>query len=273
MKKTMIAAAFAAVTSAALAGGAFLPINCAETPNTPDCDPMVFKLTASGKTVQTVEAKDSTYKSVTTLKISKGAIAFIGELNECLDGACCYATADIFAQVKIGKKTTKIAIEEIEVGKWSVFGKNTEKVINYLAEMKKGSSLALESDLFLSAEDAEVLVDAADEDAEAPTISFWASAFGSMTAKNSKGKKASDAYCDRPDEESCVLSFTPKSYSGWFVGKRDLVEGDQLCFNCECGEFDIFGGTWKAVFQPKANTVEAAQKLAFGKVLFDGDDE
>ena len=49
---------------------------------------------------------------------------------------------------------------------------------------------------------------------------------------------------------------------------------DQLCFNCDCGAYDIFGGTWKAVYQPKATTDAAILKLAFGKnVVFEDDGE
>lgn len=276
MKKVMFAAALAALTSGVYAA-TLTPIDCEEDLPESTCDVLVFKLTASGKTVQDVN--DGAYKAVKALKVSKGALAFLYNEECAEEGACCYETVNLYAAVKVGSKTTKIAMEELTIGKWSIFGKNFEaKVRDYLHTMKKGSSTSVESDLFISSASApgdgeiEVLVDGADEDAEAPAVDIWAAAFGTMTAKLSKGKSGSNAYCDPEDTPECVLNFTPKSYNGWFVGTRDLIS-DGWCFNCACGEYDIFGGTWKAVYQAKYKTVEGAQKLAFGKVLFDGEDE
>lgn len=269
MKKLMIAAAVAALVSAVNAA-TLTPIDCVE--DTPDgtCDIQVFKLTASGKTVQDVETSSQSYKAVSTLKVSKGALAFFFDEGCAEEGACCYTEAALFATLKNGKKSYKVAIEGLEIGKWSIFGKNFEaKVRDYLHDMKKGSSVKVESDLFLTGED----LDVTDYDEDViDTVSIWASAFGQMTAKLSKGKSGSNAYCDPEDEPECVLSFTPGTYKGWFVGTRELLS-DGWCFNCACGEYDIFGGTWTATFQAKYNTVDGAQRVAFGKVLFGSDDD
>lgn len=270
MKKLMIVAAVAALVSAVKAA-TLTPIDCVEDPEPGSCDIQVFKLTASGKTVQDIETSSASYKAVSNLKVTKGALAFFFDEGCAEEGACCYTEAALFATLKNGKVTRKVAVEGLEIGKWSIFGKNFEaKVRDYLHDMKKGSSTKVESDLFISGEDLEVVdyeEDAIDE------ISIWASAFGQMTAKLSKGKAGNDAYCDPEDDPGCVLSFVPGTYKGWFVGQRVLLS-DGWCFNCQCGEYDIFGGTWTAVFQAKYNTVDGAQRVAFGKVLFgDEDDE
>ena len=265
MKKLMIAAASAALVTAANAA-TLTPIDCLGGEDASTCDIQVFKVTGSGKTVQDVN--DGAYKAVKTLKISKGALAFYYDEACAAEGACCYTEADLFATVKVGKTTVKAYVPGLEIGKWSIFGKNFEaKVRDYLHDMKKGSSVKVESDLYLSGAD----LDFIGSEGEYDTISLYASAFGQMTATLSKGKQGSDKYCDPEDDPECVLSFTPGTYSGWFVGTRELIS-DGWCFNCACGEYDIFGGTWKAVFQKKYTTVEGAQKVAFGKVLF-GDDE
>ena len=271
MKKLMIAAAAAAMICGVNAV-TLDPTNCDPVVMDDDCDILVFKLTASGKAVQDVN--DGAYKAVKALKISKGALAFKFNEDCAAEGACCYETADLYAQIKLGSKKDYLWIEDLVVGKWSIFGKNFEaKVSDYLHDMKKGSSTTVESDLFLTAGgapgDGSLTAIFAEED-ELP-IDLWASAFGSMTAKLSKGKSGSDAYCDPEDEPECVLDFTPKSYSGWFVGTYEQVSYG-WCFNCECGEYDIFGGTWKATFQKKYTTLEGAQKLAFGKIVF-GEEE
>lgn len=270
MKKLMIAAAVAAMTAGAFAAS-FQPINCDEDdPVVSVCPDMVFKLTGSGKTVQDVKGD---YKTVKALKISKGALVMAPSdaLIDC--GICCYDTAGIYALVKVGSEKHYIAIEEVPVAKWSVFGKNVEKVANFLTEMKKGSKVDLESDLYLAADDADLLF-VEDDDSTISAVTFRAAAFGNMTAKNLAGKQTSGNYCVKPPVEECVLEFTPKSYSGWFAGNYDdMVNYGQLCFNCECGEYDIFGGTWKAVFQNKTFTTASLMKLAYGKTVSVEDDE
>lgn len=270
MKKLMVAAAAAAMAAGVYAAG-FQPIDC--TPEIADgvCPPMTFKLTASGKAVQDV---NGAYKTVKTLKISKGALVMLPDETMAEDcDICCYATATILATVKIGSATHYVEIPDVAVTKWSIFGKDLEKVANFLTEMKKGSTKTVESDLYLEADDNDVIF-ASDDDSLVSTVTFRAAAFGKMNAKNLKAGSVSDSYCVKPTQKECVLEFTPKSYSGWFAGNYDVcVNDDQLCFNCDCGEYDIFGGTWKAVYQAKATTIEAIYKLAFGKKIVFGDEE
>ena len=269
MKKLMIVAAAAAMSAVASAAS-FSPIDCTEGGTTEVCPVMTFKLTGSGKTVQ----NKGEYKSVQKLTIKKGALVLVpdADMAENCD-ICCYATGDIYATVKVGSKTSYIQIPEVPVSKWSIFGKNLEKVANFLTMMKKGSSLKVESDLYLNADDLDLLVDDNTE-TDVSAVTFRAAAFGEMVAKNLKAGKTSDNYCVKPEQKECVLEFTPKSYSGWFAGNYDVcVNDDQLCFNCECGEYDIFGGTWKAVYQAKVQTAAQIAKLAYGKaVKFDDDD-
>lgn len=272
MKKFMFAAAVAAMTAGAF-GATLNYVDCDPQASEGACDILVFKLTASGKTVQ--DANEGAYKAVKNLKIAKGAMAFKFD-EACADeGVCCYTTADLFAAVKVGSKTSKIAIEDLEIGKWSVFGKTFEaKVRDYLHTMKKGSTATVDSDLFISTASApgdgaaDVLVYEGDD----TTVDLWASAFGTMTAKLSKGSTGSDKYCDPEKTPECVLTFTPKTYCGWFVGTRELIS-DGWCFNCACGEYDLLGGTWKITYSAKYKGTEGAQKLAFGKVLFGGEEE
>lgn len=262
MSKLMIVAAAAAMTIGANAA-VFAPIDC----DTPDieapCPVMVFKLTASGKA--TVDMGDGAYKTVKNLKISKGALALLPN-EDCADeGLCCYDTANVYATLKLGSETVYLGLNELEINKWSVFGKNFEKAKNYLTMIKPGKSVKLESDLFISGEDVDTL------DGE-DTVSLWAAAFGEFTLKVSKAKGTS-GYCVNDSDAGCDPIWTPKTYNGWFVGYRNLVNDWYSCFNCECGEWDIFGGTWKAVYQSKLASDEDAQKLAFNKKVLFGDFE
>lgn len=270
MKKVMIGAAVAAVAMAANAF-TFVPEQCDE-PIDPvsECPTLVFKVTACGKTVQDVG--DGAYKSVTTLKISKGALAFLAGEACSADGEtanCCYDTANLYAKVKVGKKTYAMGLEALEIAKWSVFGKNFEKAMNFMTSIKPGKSVSLESDLYIKGEDVGALF--ADDELE-DTISLYATAFGSFKFKVSKAGKGSSSYCT-PTEgaKGCDPIWTPKSYSGWFVGTRELVNDMYACFNCECGGYDLFGGTWKATYQAKYTTVAGAMALA--GVAFDDDED
>ena len=270
MKKLRIAAAAAAMVGGAYAAD-FLPKDCLSDVEVQECPPMTFKLTANGKAVQDVKGE---YKTVKTLKISKGALVMIPDDDMAKNcGICCYATASILATVKVGSATHYVEIPEVDVTKWSIFGKDLEKVANFLTEMKKGSTKTVESDLYLEADDNDVIF-ATDDDSFVSTVTFRAAAFGKMNAKNLKAGSTSNSYCVKPEQKECVLEFTPKSYSGWFAGNYDVcVNEDQLCFNCDCGEYDIFGGTWKAAYQAKATTEAAIYKLAFGKKVVFGDEE
>ena len=263
MKKLMIVAAAAAMTIGANAA-VFAPIDC-DTPDTESpCPVLVFKLTANGKA--TVDMNDGAYKTVKTLKIQKGALALLPNEDCAAEGLCCYDTATLYATLKLGSETVYLGLEDLEIGKWSVFGKNFEKAKNYLTMIKPGKSVTLESDLFILGEDVDTL------DGE-DTVSLWAAAFGEFTLKVSKAGKAG-GYCVEDPEKGCDPIWTPKTYNGWFVGYRGLVNDMYSCFNCDCGEYDIFGGTWKAVYQSKLSSDADAQKLAFNKkVIFGGEDE
>jgi hypothetical protein len=143
MKKLMIAAAAAAMISGVQAA-AFAPGDCGDDLVITDapCPVMVFKLTASGKTVQDVN--EGEYKAVTSLKISKGALAFLYN-EDCAEngGVCCYDAASLYAQVKVGKKTSKIAMTDVAITKWSVFGKNLDKALAWKTDIKKGKSVTV----------------------------------------------------------------------------------------------------------------------------------
>ena len=62
---------------------------------------------------------------------------------------------------------------------------------------------------------------------------------------------------------------TPKTYTGWFVGTYPCVN-EEDCFLCDCTDTDVFGGTWKAVYQSKYTTHLEAMALA--GVAFDDED-
>lgn len=273
MKKLMIAAAVAAMSVVGSAA-TFKPGDC----STPDelvnqaCPVMVFKLTASGKTVQDVN--EGEYKAVSALKISKGALAL--QFDECAaecasaEASCCYATANIYAQVKVGKKTTKVGILDVDVTKWSVFGKKFEQAANWETEIKKGKSVKLESDLAIAGDGVDVLAIVDETEEAVDSIVFNAVAFGNFTCKVQYSEASeNDSTCVPTQKgEVCEATWTPGKYNGWFVGTRELGLADFACFNCDCGDADLFGGTWKATFQKKYVTDAEAQKLALGAVMF-----
>ena len=58
---------------------------------------------------------------------------------------------------------------------------------------------------------------------------------------------------------------------GWFVGIYPCVN-EENCFMCDCPDTDIFGGTWKAVYQKKVTTDAGAQKIAGVKFASDDDE-
>lgn len=277
MKKLMIAAAAGAMTIVANAAASFAPIDCDPGQIIPDdeCPLMVFKLTASGKTVQDVN--DGDYKTVKALKISKGALVFKYNLDCALnEGLCCYDFADLYATVKVGSRSYKLGLGDVVIDKWSVFGKNLDKAVNWSTAIKTGSSVKLESDLYLITDggldadtepDTDALVVDSDDDLWTEAVDFAATAFGNFKVKVAGAKeKVNKGYCVvSTNKTSCSATWTPGTYNGWFVGTRELVNDAQACFNCVCGQYDLFGGTWKAVFQAKKTTDAAAQELAFGK--------
>jgi len=253
MKKLMIVAAAAAMTFVGTA--ALKPAECPDcgtTVDPSDCDTIVFKVTGSGKCV--IDKGD--YKTVGSLKIKKGALALEGEICE-TTGYCCYDEGTFFATIKAGKKTFGMAVP-VELGVWSVFGKSLEKSRNYLTSIKPGKKVTLESALYLVG--AEVEVDE-DGDVDLGEFALVAAAFGKVDMKVTALKKGSTAYCEKGSDSGCDPVYTPKTYNGWFVGTYPCV-GEEDCFLCDCTDTDIFGGTWKAVYQSKVTTTAGAMRLA-----------
>jgi hypothetical protein len=263
MKKIMIVAAAVAMTFAGEAALSSLQpqkcTNCSDRVDGDYCNVAVFKVTGSGKAIV---AKDD-YKEVKKLKIKKGALALTATL--CADtGFCCFGEEDsyFFAKIKAGKKSFELA-SVIEVGVWSVFGKKLDDIRS--KEFKKGKTYKLDSALFIESAAGNTEVDG-DADVDESSIEFYASAFGTMKVKISKKK---DSYCNTSE---CIPEYTPKSYSGWFVGKYNCV-GEEDCFLCECADTDVFGGTWKATFKSGTKTVSGAAGLAGVKFAADDDDD
>ena len=146
----------------------------------------------------------------------------------------------------------------MDVKVWSLFGKNLDRSRSFGSSIKKGKSVSLESALYVEAADDSAFW-AGDVDLEdAGIFKFYASAFGKVDMKVSNGKGGA-GYCS--EEKGCTPIYTPKSYSGWFVGYYDCV-GMEDCFRCSCEAIDVFGGTWKAKFNKKATTLSGAASLA-----------
>lgn len=277
--KMIVTALVAAVSMFASARLDMRDCGTTQTVEIANCPVMAFKFTANGKTTYDT----GSYKTVKTLKVTKGILALVpqdstteittndvGEVVtntvENADG-CCYPTAILYAKVKIGNVTRNVVLKDIDVTKWSLFGKNVDDVRDYLSTMKKGSSRTLESDFAFTGEDVEVISDDEDEDGS-ESVSLWASGFGKFKATNCKAKKQSGAYCSpAPAAGECVLDLEPKTYSGHFTGLRDCLPETQLCLNCECSEHEVMNGTWKATYLSKITTLKAAQKEVFGKVI------
>ena len=257
MKKLMIVAAVAAMTLASEA--ALRPSKCENCGAAGgDCDVVVFKVTGSGKAVVT----KGDYKEVGKLKIKKGALALTGSL--CADtGVCCYDSGDFFATIKAGKKTFKLG-SAVTPDVWSVFGKNLDKLRS--GDVKAGKSYKLDSAMFISAAAGDTVIDG-EADVEEDSIEYYASAFGSVNVKISKGTSGT---CN--PTAPCDPTYTPKSYSGWFVGKYACV-GEEDCFLCDCADTDVFGGTWKATYTSSKKSVSGAMALAGVSGSFDEDDE
>lgn len=252
MKKLMIAAAAAAMTFVGNAG--LMPARCddcgAVDPDQ-ECETIVFKVSGSGKAV----VDKGAYKEVGSLKIKKGALALDGQLCEAT-GACCYDAGYFYATIKAGKKTFAMAAP-VELLVWSVFGKNLDKTRSYLTQIKPGKKVTLNSALFVVGSEAEV----DDDDIDLSEFAFYAAAFGKVEMKVTKIKDGKSGYCEKGDPSGCDPIYTPKTYTGWFVGTYPCVN-EEDCFLCDCTDTDIFGGTWKAVYQSKYTTQAEAMALA-----------
>ena len=288
MKKIMIAAAVAAIGVVGYAADSAQTIKTTECINCgytskgeiPDCATVVFKVTGSGKAA----LDKGSYKSVGSIKIKKGALAIVGD--KCLtEERCCYERGIFFAKIKAGKKTFDL-MSPINVKVWSIFGKNLDKARNWETSIKPGKSVCLDSALFITTPwqadcvfDEYTLLTYLDWDGEVdlanldaiddwtsdvdvdtkPQFAFWASAFGKVDWKVTS-QKESKKYC-KNTSTGCEPIVTPKNYSGWFVGTY-LCVNKENCFMCDCPDLDVFGGTWKAVYQKKINTISGAMGLA-----------
>ena len=249
MKKMMIAAFVAAAFSAGAGGLGWRECeNCGKAEEA-DCV-AVFKVTGSGKAV--VSSPKGGYKTVSRLTVKKGALALVGDVCAA-DGQCCYSAGVFYATVKAGKKTFAFAAP-VDLGVWSVFGKNLEKARESL--LKPGKGVELESAMYLTAEDVDVNDETGDDEVDLSSVSFSAAAFGKVSFKASKGSKST---CSA--SPSCDPILTPKTYSGWFVGTYPCA-GEENCFLCDCADTDVFGGTWKAAYSAKTTTVGGAMRMA-----------
>lgn len=263
MKKLMIVAA-GAILAANSYGIAVT--NCHKTVEL-DCPQIVFKLTATGKTVAQTEKEDSVYSSVANLKVSKGALVLFGEKTvDSLTGEadCCYPTYSLYLPVKVGKTDYKFAFLALELNKWSIFGKNVEKLEAAMLDGKT-KKVSLESDLgiFFTEEDSVVDEDELPFD-EITGVTLAAAAFG----------KASYSYIYKEGKGVCNVctiteggTLVPGNYSGWFAGYCDAEDDAFLCLNCVCSDIRIFGGTWKAKYNKawsKMNGWKSAASYAFG---------
>jgi hypothetical protein len=272
MKKLMIATAAVALTVAAQAGIAVKTVNCykASVVNSP-CDEIVFKVTGSGKAT---DPFTKNYTTVSKLKVN-GWLVLWPALQNPTDTDCCYPYYSLYFNAKIGKYAEDIIIAGADaeaVDAWSVFGKKLDDAETYTLasaarEQKKDKKFSLESQLGISGNwttdngySAGTLVyadDVAAADSQ-PAIAFFATAFGKATWKVSN--QAGCNKCDKPTYEG--FEITPGSYSGWFAGVyEELLDAE--CLNCTCG-FALFGGTWKAKYQTKVATWQAAVSNLFG---------
>lgn len=259
--KKMITAVIACATMFA-SNGALNPSPCVDCGGgiveASECDVVVFKVTGSGKAVL---AKDG-YKTVGSMKIKKGALALVGAFCSST-GACCYDTGMFYATVKAGKRTILIA-QEVTPSVWSLFGKNLQAVRT--GRVKKGKKYDLDTALFIDG-DGDVLTD--DDNIE--DFQFAAAAFGKFNVEISKGSKKSTSSCyEDVSCPECTPVYTPKKYSGWFVGKYACI-GEEDCFLCDCANTDVFGGTWKASYMSKHTTLAKASALAGVKLDIDED--
>lgn len=252
----MIAAAAAAMIGAANAGIAIT--NCHKTVSQ-DCD-LVFKVTASGKTVVGTEKGDVAYDTTVAIKVTKGALVLFGTADAA--GDCCYDTYSLYLPVKVGKEQLKLALLQGDIEKWSIFGKNLEAAL-YADKSKK---FKLESDFGISfGDDSDTTLDAFDE---VTGIQMIATAFGNATYTYKVGKETKVCNICVPGADT--TSLVPGNYKGWFAGIYD-AEPDCECMTCDCADIQLFGGTWtakynKAMSNGKGSWVAAAN-YAFGSSI------
>jgi len=268
MKKLMIATA--AVALAAVAQAGIVVTNC--TPHIDaDCPALVFKVTANGKAT---DAYSKDYTSVGKLKISKGALVMWpkdADNDTNTKGDCCYPMYSLYAEVKIGKETYNVLVPQTYIDSWTLFGKKQDEVYEaILGNMTKSKTYKLDSQLGISIDATTVTGSDTIYDADDITwtdtfpVAFVATAFGKGTVKVNY-KKTCDK-CTATPSETKGYEIVPGNYSGWFAG---LFEGtnDDLCFVCECTNLNVFGGTWKATYDKKTTTWQAAATRIFGSTV------
>ncbi len=216
MKKLMIASAVAAMTAGAFAG------NCTEDPEPGDCV-LAMTVKFSGKTAT---EKNLEYKTVQKIS-GKGVLAISDYVTEVL-------------AVKVGKEKYDVVLEDGEVTKLTVFGKNLEKAMDENT-MKPGKTYKVEADLGV-----------AFEDQDEWAVSVNQVAFGSASVYVTKNQTIKGGPCGEDDEIlGCVPIVTLKKFSGWFTGKFETCL-DELGYADDCVEFDadevtaLIGGTWSA---------------------------
>jgi hypothetical protein len=269
MKKLMIATA--AVALAAVAQAGIVVTNCTLHIDS-DCPALVFKVTANGKAT---DAYSKDYTSVGKFKISNGALVMWpkdADNNPDTKGDCCYPMYSLYAEVKVGKATYNVLVPQTPIDSWTLFGKNQDEVYDaILGNSTKNKTYKLDSQLGISAS-----VPAGDEIWLADTIggtdevddfanaAFIATAFGKGTVKVNY-KRTCDK-CTATPSETKGYEIIPGNYSGWFAGLFEGTNAD-LCFVCECTDINVFGGTWKAKYDKKTTTWQAAASRVFGSAI------
>ena len=142
--------------------------------------------------------------------------------------------------VKVGKEKYDVLLEDGEVTKLTVFGKNLETAKDENT-MKPGKKYKVEADLGVQF-----------EDQTENAISVNQVAFGSASIYVTKPKTIKGGACGEDTEiEGCVPVLSLKKFSGWFTGKFETCL-DELGYYDDCVEFDadeitaLIGGTWSA---------------------------
>lgn len=224
----MLAAAVAALTAGAFAAG------CQEDPEPVDCV-TTFTVKFSGKTA--TENAKQTYKTVQKLS-GKGYLYLKG------------ATAvDEEISGKIGSEKFAKVLENGEITKFTVFGKNLAKAID-VNQYKPGKSYSVESDLGVK------FTAQGDEQLNVNQV-----AFGKATIKISKASEHKSACGEPTTTPGCVPTMLPVSYNGWFTGDFSPLCLDEKNYNDGCYEFGgspiaLIGGTWSAKYS-KSKSIAA----------------
>ena len=260
MKKLMIATA--AMAFAAVAQAGIVVTNCDPIVKS-ECPALVFKVTASGKAT---DAYSKDYTSIGKFKISNGALVMWP--TQVAEGECCYPAYSLYAEVKIGKVSYDIIVPQTAIDSWTLFGKNQDAAYEaILGDATKSKSYKLDSQLGISAAVGDIVDVDSDPENLGDTFdaAFIATAFGKGTVKVNY-KKAKCNSCFGPTPASQSYEIVPGNYSGWFAGLFAGTNSD-LCFVCLCSDINVFGGTWKAKYDKKTTTWQAAASRVFGSAI------